>query len=89
MIDLLSAAVSTLRDGAAAMKAENAELRAAYERVRGHGGANGDADATSAPVLTVPATTDQVGRLGDAARAFGQQHGVTRPDVPSSAEGRW
>jgi anti-sigma regulatory factor (Ser/Thr protein kinase) len=39
VIDTLTAAVSTLRDGAAALKAENTELRAANQRVGRNGGA--------------------------------------------------
>src|SRR4051812_7189009 len=38
VIDRLGAAMSTLRDGAAALKAENAELRAANQRVGRNGG---------------------------------------------------
>jgi anti-sigma regulatory factor (Ser/Thr protein kinase) len=39
VIELLGAAISTLRGGAAALKAENADLRAARERVRSPGDA--------------------------------------------------
>ena len=39
VIDKLGAAMSTLRDGAAALKAENTELRAANQRVGRNGGA--------------------------------------------------
>jgi hypothetical protein len=37
VIDLLSSAVTTLRGGVVALKADTAELRAAYERVRREG----------------------------------------------------
>jgi serine/threonine-protein kinase RsbW len=58
VIDTLSAAVSTFRSGAAALKAENADLRGARDHDRRRGGAgaraSGRVDAQMAPGVPVP-----------------------------------
>jgi len=61
VIELLSAARSTLRTGAAALRAENAKLRAADDRVRSLGGAGarprGDVGAGEALEVSLPLDT--------------------------------
>ena len=54
VIEVLGGAVSALRVGAAALKAENVELRAAYQRVRDDRGAWARADAVEALEVTLP-----------------------------------
>jgi anti-sigma regulatory factor (Ser/Thr protein kinase) len=58
---MLGAAVSTLRGGAAALKAENAELRAAYDRVRSPSDAcprpSGGVDGSEALEVSLPLDT--------------------------------
>jgi anti-sigma regulatory factor (Ser/Thr protein kinase) len=54
VIEMLGGAVSALRVGAAALKAENVELRAAYQRVREPRGAWARADAVEALEVTLP-----------------------------------
>ena len=59
MIEALSEAVSVLRCGAAALKAENAELRAASDRVRNSGGsARARGRSGVAEAVEVPLTLD-------------------------------
>jgi anti-sigma regulatory factor (Ser/Thr protein kinase) len=53
VIELLSAATSNLRSGAAALRAENAELRAANERI-GRQGRNGAARGAGALEVSLP-----------------------------------
>src|SRR3954447_12096197 len=54
VIEVLGAAVSLTRVGAAALKAENAELRAAHQRVRDHRGVWAGANAVAALEVALP-----------------------------------
>src|SRR2546423_15191439 len=68
VIDTLVAAVSTLRDGAAALKAENAELRAANRCVGRNGGAVGHVTGGLGSGETLEASLPPDGRAPGAAR---------------------
>ena len=87
VIDTLGAAVSTLRDGAAALKAENAELRAANQRLGGNGRAVVDATGRSKSGETLEASLPlDRGAPGAARLVVGELRGRVATSVLETAQ---